>query len=86
MVVAMECAEELNMVMEAVGELQDDATLPRNIKIKLDIISEILHKETELSLKVNKALDELDSISDDTNIQPYTRTQIWNIVSMLETL
>ncbi|MBI2147724.1 UPF0147 family protein [Candidatus Woesearchaeota archaeon] len=82
----MECAEELNMVMEAVGELQDDATLPRNIKIKLDIISEILHKETELSLKVNKALDELDSISDDTNIQPYTRTQIWNIVSMLETL
>lgn len=82
----MECAEELNMVMEAVGELQDDSTLPRNIKIKLDLISEILHKETELSVRVNKALDELDSISDDANIQPYTRTQIWNIVSMLETL
>jgi len=28
----------------------------------------------------------LDEVSDDNNIQPYTRTQIWNIASMLEAL
>ncbi|MBU0461926.1 MAG: UPF0147 family protein, partial [Nanoarchaeota archaeon] len=38
----------------------------------------------ELSIRINKALSELDEISDDTNLQAYTRTQIWNIASMLE--
>ena len=83
-VTTMECAEELTMILEALGELKDDTTLPRNIKTKLDVISEILKTDTDMSIKINKALDEFEVISDDTNIQPYTRTQIWNIVSMLE--
>jgi len=32
----------------------------------------------------NKALDELDELVSDNNIQQYTRTQIWNVVSLLE--
>ena len=31
----------------------------------------------------DKALQELDEISDDPNIPSFTRTQIWNIVSIL---
>ena len=38
----------------------------------------------ELSIKVNKAMNELDDIASDINLQAYTRTQIWNIVSSLE--
>jgi uncharacterized protein (UPF0147 family) len=41
-------------------------------------------KEPDDNIKVNKALSELDEISDDTNIQTFTRAQIWNIASMLE--
>ncbi|MCK5468863.1 MAG: UPF0147 family protein, partial [Cyclobacteriaceae bacterium] len=30
------------------------------------------------------AISILDEVSNDTNIQPFTRTQIWNLVSLLE--
>lgn len=73
-------------VLEAIQELQEDVTIPKNIKTKLEEISEILKSKEDVSIRVNKALHELDEISDDTNIQPYARTQIWNIASMLESI
>ena len=39
---------------------------------------------SEISIKISKALNDLDEIADDVNLQPYTRTQIWNVVSILE--
>ena len=70
----------------ALQELQEDVTVPKNIKLKLEEIVTVLKSDEELSIKVNKALNELDEISDDANIHPHTRTQIWNIASILETL
>ncbi len=79
--------ERIQNIITALAELSTDTTVPRNIKAKLISIVEILKSENgEVSMKVNKVLGELDEISDDTNIQPYTRTQIWNIASMLETI
>jgi uncharacterized protein (UPF0147 family) len=78
--------ERLHNVVEALEELSGDNTVPRNIKSKVEAIIGILKIEdgSDMSIKINKALSELDEISDDTNLQPFTRTQIWNIVSMLE--
>ena len=73
-------------IVEALQELQEDNTVPRNIKTKIQAIIDILNDDTEKSIKVNKSLSELDEIADDVNLQQYTRTQIWNIVSMLETI
>lgn len=79
--------EEITQIIEAINELQNDNTVPKNIKIKLQSIASILNGEEEnMSIKVNKALDELEEISDDANIQSYTRTQLWNIVSLLESI
>ncbi|MBD3248934.1 hypothetical protein GF336_02710 [Candidatus Woesearchaeota archaeon] len=80
----MEKAEQIDPIIEVLEELEEDMSVPRNIKdsLKKTIIS--LKEETDLSIKINKALHELDEISDDPNLQPYTRTQIWNVVSLLE--
>jgi uncharacterized protein (UPF0147 family) len=78
--------DALTGIVESLKELQEDNTVPRNIKSKIQGIVDILNDETEKSIKVNKALSELDEIGDDVNLQQYTRTQIWNIVSMLETI
>lgn len=77
---------EVKDVAEALKEMQDDTTVPKNIKIKLNEVEEMLSNEKEKSIKVNKALDILVEVSDDVNLQPYVRTKIWNIVSMLEAL
>ena len=77
--------ERVQNILSALHELASDNTVPRNIKSKIELVISTLNNEhEEMSIKINKALSTLDEISDDTNIQSYTRTQIWNIASMLE--
>jgi uncharacterized protein (UPF0147 family) len=80
----MSMEKEIEHVMRALTELQEDNTVPRNVKNKVQRVMQILQEKEELSIRINKALNELDEVADDANLQPYTRTQIWNIVSLLE--
>ena len=82
--VTTERDEKLKEIIEAINMLQEDSTVPRNIKEKMKLIISILNNGSDTSMKIDKALQELDEIADDTNLQAFTRTQIWNIVSMLE--
>lgn len=75
---------ELDIVVGNLSELQEDATVPRNVRNHIQTIINNLKNGVELSIKVNKALNDLDEISADVNLQSYTRTQIWNIMSVLE--
>lgn len=77
---------KLQEVIDAFSELEEDSSVPKNIKQKIVNIREELESEKDLSLKVNKSLNELDDISDDVNIPTYIRTQIWSLSSMLEQL
>jgi len=76
--------DSLEEIIAVIQELCEDTTLPKNIKIKFQEITNSLKQKGEKSIKVNKALSDLDEIADDSNLQPFVRTQIWNIVSMLE--
>lgn len=78
--------KEIENIIETLTELEEDATVPRNVRIKMQQIKETLSGDTTLSIKINKALNDLDEIASDVNLQSYTRTQIWNIVSVLEKL
>lgn len=73
-------------VLEALLEVSNDNTIPKNVREKINNIIQSLKQDDELSLKIDRALHELEAISEDSNLQSYTRTQVWNIVSMLETL
>lgn len=77
-------AENLANIIEALEELGQDSTVQKNIKAKLAEVIKTLNSDEDISIKINKALDELDQISNDNNIHTYARTQIWNAVSMLE--
>jgi len=74
----------LKQVINSLFELEEDITIPRNIKKTIQEIIHALNDDSKISIKVNKALDELEKITDDVNIQSYTRTQLWNIISLLE--
>lgn len=75
--------KQIQEIINALSELLDDSTVPKNIKTKVENTIKVL-KENDVSMGVDKARQELDEIADDSNIQPYTRTQVWAIVSMLE--
>src|SRR3989338_1762508 len=58
----------------------------KNVKLKIESAIAALSEESiEESLRANKALQELDDLSDDPNIPSYIRPQLWNILSQLET-
>ncbi len=78
--------EKIQDIVDLLKELLQDNTVPRNVKTKIEDMIDTLEDDTELSIRVNKSLNILDEISDDNNIQTYTRTQIWNIASVLESL
>ena len=81
-----ETGDEIMNVIESIEEIQGDATIPKNVKERLKEVLMILKSQEENSIRVSKALDKIEEIVDDANLQPYTRTQIWNIASMLEAL
>lgn len=80
------CMEDyLEPIANALKQVVEDRSVPSNIKEDCRECIEILDDEDEeLSVKVNSCTSILDEVSNDANIPMYTRTQIWNIVSMLE--
>lgn len=77
---------EVDAIVISLNEIHDDGTVPRNVRAHIQDIISTLKNETEISIKINKALNTLGEIANDTNLQSYTRTQIWNIMSLLEKL
>lgn len=77
--------EQLIAVIGMLKELEEDSTVPKNVKAR--VTSTIKALETagcEISIKVSRAMNELESITEDNNMQPHTRMQILSIVSTLE--
>lgn len=76
--------ELLNLV-ETLLQLEQDASVPKNIKTKLQLAISVLREDGgDMKIKANKVLQQLEEVSDDPNMPSYIRPQIWNIVSLLE--
>ena len=74
--------------IESIGpvlsELKEEATVPKNVKLRIEKVVGILNENSEITIKVSKALNELEEIADDVNLGSYARTQVWNVISILE--
>lgn len=74
-------------VFNMISKIEEDNTVPKNIKIKIQNITiDLKEEEKEIDVRINRALQDLDEISEDNNIPDYIRTQIWSIVSLLESI
>ena len=74
-------------VISFIQQVANDRTVPRNIRAKCEDSINILKDEKEdVAVRVNTVISNMDEVSNDPNIPMYTRTQIWNIVSVLESV
>ena len=76
--------ERVEEIIAVIKEVQEDSTVPKSIKLKMQKMVEILSENTDISIKVNKTLHELEMIDGDNNTDSFVRTQLMNIASMLE--
>jgi uncharacterized protein (UPF0147 family) len=76
--------EGMNKLLD---EISEDRTVPRNIRsLVQEAKTDLNDTQKDMEVRINSAVSILDNVSNDPNIPIYTRTQIWNIVSMLETM
>lgn len=78
---------DIDTVISRIEDLQDGGSIPSNVKDLLaDSIEALEDEDEELSVRINTATSFLDEISNDPNIAQHTRTEVWNIASMLESI
>ncbi len=71
--------------MSVLSRVADDNTTPRNIRRTAKQAGDMLLDESlSMAARAANAIDVLDQISQDPNMPMYTRTRIWNIISVLE--
>ncbi len=76
---------EFQEVLALLEEIEIDRTVPRNVRsAAIEVKRDLKNDKLERDIRVNNAISILDEVSSDPNIPIYTRTQIWNIVSVLE--
>lgn len=79
--------EGVEDVVSQIEEMKEEKELPKNIKTKLEEIISILKTDgQELSLKIDRALGELEELSDDVNIPSDVRMDLFNLSSLLENI
>lgn len=78
---------EVETVIARMKRLIGDYSVPSNVRSKIERAIDVMNSNgEELRVRVNTAASLLDEISNDPNIAQYTRTEVWNIASMLEDL
>jgi uncharacterized protein len=77
----------LARMLEALGQLSEDASVPRNIRRgALSARDELSKARTALDVRVASAVYVLDDLANDPNIPTHGRTAIWSLISDLESL
>jgi len=69
-------------IIEIMESILDDRMVPRNIRAKVDEAIRKVKGKTITTL--SEAIYILDDISNDVNMPEHTRTDIWQIISMIE--
>ncbi len=76
----------INEIAEMINAVAGDSSVPRNIRKTLTDAKERLLSNDERNIKVSAVMYLIESISDDVNMPAHARTQIWAIISALESL
>ncbi len=72
-------------ILEELNLINEDTTIPRNVRLRIrDVIVVLKAPDTHLNLRVDRSLEELGAVAEDPNLPAYARTQLWGVLSLLE--
>jgi uncharacterized protein len=78
--------ESMTDILDLLDSIQEDSSVPKNVRFKVNETISCIRQNGDSSVEVtiDKAIQSLDELSNDPNIPMFTRTQLWNIISALE--
>ncbi|MDO8634402.1 MAG: UPF0147 family protein [archaeon] len=78
---------DIGNVAVLMDSVLEDTSVPRNIRKAVEEAKyKILDKNESLDVRVTTSIYKLDDISSDVNMPSHARTEIWQIISELETI
>jgi uncharacterized protein (UPF0147 family) len=78
---------ELEAVLGKIDETSQDYSMPRRVKAVLKKVGEDLKKkDQDMSMRITTAIYGIEEVSGDINIPMHAKTQLWDIISDLESL
>ncbi|MDD2678891.1 MAG: UPF0147 family protein [Candidatus Nanoarchaeia archaeon] len=77
-------SENIESSIGLLDEIIDDSSVPKNIKQTCEKVKSILIGSGDEKVRIDDAVQNLDLLADNASVPTYTRMQIWNIVSLLE--
>ena len=78
--------EKIKQILEIMDMMINDVAMPKNIRTAVDTARTKLREPGEPDVRVGSAIYCLNEVSEDINLSAHARTQIWNILSALETV
>ena len=79
----MEMAD-MKPVISLLEQILNDRTVPKNIRKAAEDSKNVLNTTDSEEVRISTVIHILDEIINDPNMPMYTRTKIWNAVSILE--
>lgn len=80
-----EYSRKMEQAMSILNMIADDNTTPRNIRRTAKQAADMLLDESlSVAARAANAIAILEDISQDPNMPMYSRTRIWNAISVLE--
>ncbi|MCC7552404.1 UPF0147 family protein [Candidatus Micrarchaeota archaeon] len=76
----------LNDIIDIMDEIEEDTSIPKNIRKTITDAKKRLKTNEDATLKIGAVVYSLEEIAEDINIPSHARTQIWTILSALESM
>ncbi len=78
--------ETIKKITEAMELLISDFNVPKNVRTSITGAMQKLNAKGEYNVRISAATYNIDNVSNDINLEPQARTELWNILSMLESI
>lgn len=77
---------KLSRAVEILEAVVEDTSVPRNIRdICQSALNRLRNEEEKIHIRIGATIGMLDELSQNANLPFHTRTQIWEVASLLET-
>jgi uncharacterized protein (UPF0147 family) len=76
---------DIEAIADLMGNVLEDQSVPRNIRAAVDEARKVILAATD-DVPLSRAIYLLDDVSNDINLPAHSRTDLWTIISELESL
>ena len=78
--------DKVKEIVSLMDTIIEDTSVPKNIRKVVQDARNHLKSEEELTTRLSSAVYSLDGVDEDINMPMHARTQIWTILSALESM